>query len=161
MNIVKATKNEIPDIVSLNMHVQRIHHDSHPDVFKPVSDDQPIHGFFDYLIQQENNTFLVAYLDSIPVGYAWYAVEEKPDFPMKYSRKQIYIHQIAVHEDYRRQKVGKSLFYKIEKQAQEQAITHFELDSWSFNTEAHKFFNNLGFETYNINMWRRSPNNAT
>jgi len=156
MNIVKATKNEIPDIVSLNAHVQRIHHESHPEIFKPVSDDQSIHGFFDYLINQESNIFLVAYIDSVPIGYAWYAVEEKPDFPMKYSRKQVYIHQIAVHEGYRRQKVGKSLFSEIEKQAKEKGITHFELDSWSFNTEAHRFFNSLGFETYNIQMWRRS-----
>ena len=155
MKIVKATRNEVRDIVSLNAHVQKIHHEMHPEIFKPVSSDPSIHGFFNYLVDQEANTFLVAYIDSVPVGYAWYAVEEKPDFPMKYPRKQIYIHQIAVHEDYRRQKAGESLFKAIENDAKELGIRHYELDSWSFNTEAHKFFNRLGFETYSINMWRR------
>ena len=156
MNIVKATKNEVPDIVLLNAHVQKIHHKTHPEIFKPVSNDQSIHEFFKYLVDQDTNTFLVAYIDSVPVGYSWYVVEEKPDFPLKYARKRIYIHQIAVDEGYRRQKIGKSLFEEIENDAREQGINHYELDSWSFNTEAHKFFNSLGFETYKINMWRKS-----
>ena len=156
MKIIKASVEEISDIVILNAHVQRIHHDMFPDIFKPVSDDVSIRGFFEFLINQETNTFLVAYIDSNPVGYAWYAVEKRQDFPMKYARKQIYIHQIAVHQEFRRQKVGQSLFNEIEKQAKDLGINHFELDSWSYNTEAHKFFNKLGFETYSVNMWRRA-----
>ena len=156
MKIVKATMNKVHDVVFLNAHVQKIHHDTHPDVFKPVSNGQSILGFFSYMFAQGSNTFLVAYIDSVPVGYVWYAMEEKPDSPMKYCRKQIYIHQIVVHEHYRRRNIGKALFSEIEKFAEEQGISHFELDSWSFNTVAHKFFNSIGFETYNIHMWRRS-----
>ena len=161
MKIINASVKEVSDIVSLNAHVQEIHHNEFPDIFKPVSDDSSVHGFFKYLIDQESNSFLLAYIDATPVGCAWYAIEEKPEFPLKYARKQVYIHQIAVHEDFRRQRVGQSLFKKIEVQAKEQGIYHFELDSWAFNTEAHDFFNKLGFETYNINMWRKSKSVTT
>lgn len=160
MKIVNACVTEIPDIVRLNSFVQRIHHDKFPDVFKPVNDDIATNKFFEYILKKENNVLLVAYDADRPVGYAWVELESKPEFPLKYGREQAYIHQIAVHEDFRKQHVGTSLFNEIKKLAKNKGIDHFELDSWAFNTDAHKFFERLGFETYNVKMWRK-PRNAT
>jgi ribosomal protein S18 acetylase RimI-like enzyme len=160
MKIVKASNNEIPDIVKLNSFVQKIHCNEHPDIFKPIGNDSDVGKFFKYIIDQENNYLFVAYLKDTAVGYAWAALDTRPDFALKYVRRQVYIHQIAVHEKYRKQSIGKTLFKEIENLATSEGIDHFELDSWAFNTDAHVFFKKMGFETYNIKMWRK-PKQST
>ncbi|MCP4622412.1 MAG: GNAT family N-acetyltransferase [bacterium] len=155
MKIVKASNNEIPDIIQLNSFVQKIHCEEHPDIFKPVGNDADVSHFFNYIISQENNYLFIAYQNETAVGYAWASLENKPGFALKYGRRQAYIHQIAVHEKYRKQNIGKTLFNEIKSLAANEGIDHFELDSWAFNTDAHVFFKKMGFETYNIKMWRK------
>ena len=160
MNVIKATLEELPDIVLLNAIVQKMHHQAHPDIFKPVGDESGVERLFERILEQENNHVFMAYLANAPVGYAWAAVEARPDFALKHGRKQVYIHQIAVHERYRKQGIGRALFQTIEDLAEQQGITHLELDSWAFNTDAHAFFEKLGFETYNIKMWKKGEHHA-
>ena len=155
MKIIKASNTEIQDIVGLNSFVQKIHCSEHPDIFKPVGNDSDVGKFFKYIIDQENNYLFVAYQKEVAVGYAWVALEDRPDFALKYGRRQAYIHQIAVHENYRKQHIGQALFNEIENLAKNEGIDHFELDSWAFNTDAHVFFKKMGFVTFNIKMWRK------
>lgn len=155
MKIIKASNSEIQDIIKLNSFVQRIHSDTHSDIFKPIGNDSDVGAFFRKILKQESNHLYVAYQNDIVVGYAWAAIDTIPGFALKYGRRQIYIHQIAVHEKYRKQNVGKALFKEIENLANCEGIDHLELDSWAFNTDAHKFFQKMGFSTYKIKMWRK------
>lgn len=156
IKIIRATNKEIPDIVHLNAFVQKIHHQKHPDIFKPIGNDSDVKDFFKCIISKENNYLFLAYMETVPVGYSWVTLEDRYEYALKYGRKQVYIHQIAVHEKYRQQHIGQTLFDKIKILAKKEDISHFELDFWAFNTEAHIFFKKMGFETYNIKMWRKS-----
>ncbi len=160
MKILRISRNEIPDLVGLNSYVQQIHFAKHPDIFKPIGNDSAVSKFFENIIDQKNNHLFIAYQKKIPVGYAWVTLENKPDFALKRGRQQAYIHQIAVHQNYRMQHIGQALFNVIENLANYEGVDHFELDSWAFNTDAHKFFEKMGFETYNIKMWRK-PKDST
>jgi hypothetical protein len=62
MDIIKTKKQEIPDIVYLNSFVQKIHAEKHPDIFKPVGNDDALNKFFDSILSKETN-----------VGYLWAA----------------------------------------------------------------------------------------
>jgi GNAT superfamily N-acetyltransferase len=53
------------------------------------------------------------------------------------------------------QGIGHALFRKLESLAKEKGINQFALDTWAFNKNAQRFFKNLGFVTYNLNMWRK------
>ena len=156
IKIVKATRDEISDIVFLNSFVQRIHAEQYPDVFKSLGNHKEITQFFESILAKEQNCVLLAYSKNTPVGYLWATFEQKPENPFKHKQKQVYIHQISVHDQYRRQGVGQALFRELERLAKENGISHFALDSWAFNKKAHRFFKKLGFVTYNINMWRRA-----
>jgi ribosomal protein S18 acetylase RimI-like enzyme len=160
IKIVRASINEIPDIIKLNSFVQELHFVQHPDIFKSTGNDPQVSEFFAKIINQETNHLFVAYQKHTAVGYSWAALETRPDFALKHGRRQVYIHQIAVHEKYRNQGIGKALFNKIEILATSESVNHFELDSWAFNTEAHGFFQKMGFETYNIIMWRKPIQNT-
>ena len=157
MKIDKATNEHVNDIVSLNSFVQEIHREHHPDHFKSCNLVSPeISGFFERIIETENNYIFIAYKDDNPVGYIWFTIDNILENPFKRARRQIYIHQIVVHKQYRQQEIGRSLFEKTEVIAKQNNIDHYELDTWAFNSEAHEFFKKLGFETFNMRMWRKS-----
>ena len=107
------------------------------------------------MVEDEDNYCYVAYIDTIPVGYLWAQIKERPENPFKYSQTLIYVHHIAVHENYRRHHVGKILMNKVEDLAQTHGIASIALDVWAFNTTAQKFFENMGFSVYNLNLWRK------
>ena len=160
MKIIKATKSNIPEIIFLNSFVQKIHANNYPDVFKSSPAENDIISFYNGILKREENYILVAFKEDEAIGYLWAEFQKKPENPFKYKQKQVYIHQIAVHEQYRNQKIGYALFSKIETIAKQNKINNFALDSWIFNTYAHSFFRQLGFETYKINMWRREKKNT-
>lgn len=160
MDIIKAKKKDIPDIIFLNSFVQKIHFEKHPDIFKPVGNKDDLNGFFDSILSEEANCILVAYIEGTPVGYLWAAFESKPGNPLKYERRQVYIHQVVVHEGFRRQQIGKALFSEIQRIATRKGISHFALDTWAFNKNAQRFFKYLGFEIYNLKLWRNDESST-
>jgi len=66
----------------------------------------------------------------------------------------MYIHQLSVEPDYRRIGVGRRLMCALENLAKKNGISKFVLDSWEFNKESHTFFEQLGYSSFKINMWR-------
>ena len=155
MKITEATKNNIPDIITLNSFVQKMHAYHYPDVFKSTVDEKEMASFFDGVLEKKENYILLAFKENKAVGYLWATFQHKSENPFKLERKQFYIHQVAVHEQYRNQNIGQALFSKLESIAKENGINNFALDSWAFNKDAHRFFEKLGFVTYNINMWKK------
>ena len=153
MKIIKATTSEVPDIVSLNYHVQKIHHLAHPEVFKPAIADGTTASYFENLILQDAHNFHLAYIGSDPVGYVWYMVKENSESPLEYSRKRMAINHIAVHEDFRRKNIGSALLEEVRKNAVERSISSIELGTWQFNIEAQSFFKAHGFENFTVNLW--------
>jgi len=155
IKIIKATREKIPDIVFLNSFVQKTHAEHYPDVFKSLGNHEEVTRFFEFILSKEQNYVLLAYRAHMPVGYLWAAFEQKPENPFKFKQTQVYIHQISVHDQYRRQGIGNALFRKLERVAKEKGINQFALDTWAFNNNAKRFFQKLGFVTYNLNMWRK------
>ncbi len=157
MDIKLASTKDIKDLILLNSFVQQIHFDKYPTHFKPVESVQrEASGFFEYLINAKNNYLFIALKDKKSVGYIWFTLDDIKENPFKRARKQLYIHQIVVHNQHRHQSVGKLLMSQTNKIAQQNDISHIEIDSWSFNNEAHEFFKKFGFETYNLKMWRET-----
>ena len=159
MDIIKAKKKDIPDIVFLNSFVQKIHVEKHPEIFKPVGNDADFSKFFEFILSKETNCILIAYVEGTPVGYLWAAFENKPDTPLTFERRQVYIHHVAVHERFRRQHIGSALFNEIQSIAKQEGFYNFAVDTWAFNNNAQRFIEKLGFDTYNIKMWRNDESN--
>jgi len=156
IKIIKATREKITDIVFLNSFVQKIHAEQYPDIFKPSVDCEEVTRFFEFILSKEQDYVLLAYSKNMPVGYLWAAFEQRPENPYKYEQKQVYIHQISVHDQYRRKGIGHALFRKLERLKKEKGINQLALDTWAFNKTAQRFFKKLGFVTYNLKMWRKA-----
>lgn len=155
MEVRKATRDDIPSIVSLNNIVQRIHAEAHPHIFKYPTDPSEMGRFFSQHIDKENDILLLA-IDELgdAVGYVWAVVNCAPENAFKFERRIMYINQISVSPTHRNLGVGRALIHQIEQYARELQLQRIDLDSWMFNQDAHTFFEKIGFAKYNINFWK-------
>lgn len=62
----------------------------------------------------------------------------------------LFIEDICVDKNYKRKGIGRLLFNKIIKIAKENNIDSIELNVWSFNSDAIKFYENMGMTPKNI-----------
>ena len=154
LKIIKATKENIPEIVYLYSFVQNLHETHHPDLFKPAANDSNIEKFFEEALDKENSYILIAYKNNEALGYIW-AELQHIEHPQLYKHEQFYINHISVHKEFKGQGIGKALLEEIESIAQKHGITKFALDVWEFNKDAQDFFKKLGFSVYNVNMWKK------
>lgn len=57
----------------------------------------------------------------------------------------LYVTYVAVDENYRKKGIGRKIFERIEEICSENKCSAIELTSADFRTEAHEFYNRLGF----------------
>jgi ribosomal protein S18 acetylase RimI-like enzyme len=70
------------------------------------------------------------------------------------ARDWLYVHQLGVHPLHRRRGVGRALMSQVDTLAQEVGVSEVGLDTWSFNADAIRFFEALGFTAYNVRLWK-------
>lgn len=79
--------------------------------------------------------------DEVLVGCTFTEVQEDYVRPSRI----LYVTYVAVDEKYRKHGIGRLLFDKVEEECREEACSAIELTSANFRTDAHAFYNNLGF----------------
>ncbi len=156
MDIVRASHKNAGDIAVLNDAVQKMHAEHYPAVFKYPADTAEMARFFREQIAADDSFIFVAVVSGEAAGYVWASIQRRGESVFKYGTERIYIHQLSVGPEYRRKGVGRALMDAVGAVAREHGIRQFALDSWEFNTEAHAFFERLGFSRFNINMWRET-----
>ena len=70
------------------------------------------------------------------------------------SHAYMYIYQIAVEDDARRQGVGTALIAFIRDRARSLGLTDIQVDHWAFNARARRFFESCGFSPMKMMMRR-------
>jgi ribosomal protein S18 acetylase RimI-like enzyme len=156
MEILQAKPEHAGEIARLNDAVQKLHAEHHPDVFKYPTHAAETEKFFRETMSADDNFIFVATIAGHAVGYVWCTIELKQENVFKYGQRRVYIHQLSVEPQCRRQGVGRELMHAVESLARRHGIGRCALDSWAFNKEAHAFFEQLGFSRFNISMWREA-----
>lgn len=154
MRIERVEPHEAAVIAELNQHVHGPHVDAEPDEFRTVTPDEAVPTFVAALADPAH-TFFLATLGSQAVGYVWAQELERPENPFTQPARSLFVHHIAVSPDARRAGVGRALMDAVEDEARRRGITRLGLDHWSFNADAARFFEALGFEVYNVRRRRR------
>jgi GNAT superfamily N-acetyltransferase len=154
MNIRQAVLADKSLLSSLCMDVQRLHAGRHPDIFKmPQNDDFAI-AFFEEMLADPLVTALIAEEDGQALGYVLYKLIERPENPFTLAMRYLLIDQISVRPEAQGRGVGAALMEQVEAQARERNVPRIQLDSWGFNTDAHAFFEKMGFAKFNHRFWR-------
>ena len=154
MKIRPAVKQDARLLSRLNVHVQRLHAEAYPDLFKPPEQDDFALSFFE-MVLDDPATYIYIAEDGQPVGYIICRIVHGTGNPFMFARSYLYIDQISVEPDHQGNRIGKALMDRADLMAQEEELSVIHLNSWSFNQDAHAFFHSQGYEIYNVRMWKK------
>lgn len=140
-------------LANLNEEIQTFHHNMQPNIFKPY-DKELIRNFFKTSLNAENVAAYVAKENDTILGYVLLFVINVADTPFQYSRTYVLLDQIVVLKKHQKKGVGKLLLETTFCFAKEKNIEFVELNHWTQNDSARKFFAKNKFEYYNEKMRR-------
>jgi ribosomal protein S18 acetylase RimI-like enzyme len=134
-------------VAKLNKPVHDLHHQLYPTYFKKY-DYESMKEFFKSVIGNPNFIFLVIEDEHQHLGYVWIEMRTYQETAFRQQYQSIYVHQISITQTNRKQGYGTKLMEEVYKIGRENSIDLFELDYWSNNPNARKFYQKHGFEMY-------------
>ena len=146
MDIRQANKNDITQMVPLLDEVSKLHIEKRPDVFK-IKSHEEIKSNLEEMIQDESNFILIAEDKQVAVGVIICKVREINNHTNLKNTKFLWINEICVKQEYRRNGIGRSLIEKAKEIAKANNCLRLELNCWELNEEAMKFYENQGLTT--------------
>ena len=154
MKIRKATATDSRLLSSLSMDVQSLHAKHHPDFFKTPTSDDFAASFFDGMLADPAVSIFIAEENRQALGYVLCKLIERLENPFTFTMRYLLVDQISVRPTAQGKGVGKTLIKRAVVLALEMNLQRIQLDSWGFNTEAHGFFEKMGFEKFNHRFWK-------
>lgn len=154
MKIRQATSTDSLLLSSLCVDVQSLHAKYHPDFFKTPTSDDFAASFFDGMLADPATNIFIAEENGQALGYVLCKLIERPENPFTFTMRYLHIDQISVRPAAQGKGVGKTLIKRAVVLALELNLQRIQLDSWGFNTEAHAFFEKMGFEKFNHRFWK-------
>src|SRR6266545_2726059 len=149
MNIRQAGFSDSLLLSLLCMDVQRLHAENHPDIFKMPQNDDFALSFFEEVLANPMTKIFIAEENGDAIGYIFCQLIERPETSFAYARRFLHIDHISIRPNLQGHGAGTALMNQVEKLAKELSASKIQLDSWDFNTSAHSFFENLGFQKFN------------
>jgi ribosomal protein S18 acetylase RimI-like enzyme len=152
MNIRRATAADAEIIAELNHAVHEIHVAARPDFFKPLVIDDELLAITRQRLAGEDDYGFIAEVDGTPVGYVFAEVREREGNPFSHPLKVLGLDQISVNPEYRSQGIGEALMQQVYDVAIERGVDRVWLSVWSFNIDAIRFYERLGFDVLVVRM---------
>ncbi len=142
--IRRAGTEDTEDIARIYLQTSRIHYENRPDVFKEPSFERTLKYVSDnigkenpvvFKAVEQNNIcgYLVLYIDHYP-----------PEFFVQTNSG--FIGSIGVDEKERGRGIGTALIKAAEEYLKEQGIGLLQIDFYTFNTDAERLYDRLGYE---------------
>jgi ribosomal protein S18 acetylase RimI-like enzyme len=143
----EATLADEPRLRELYDVVDRFHVEALPGLFRPADDPGAVRDIAG-LIEDPDTLLLVAQVGNGVVGFVGAKlVEVGPDNPVFMPRRFVYVDDMAVLPESRRQGVGRALLDAVEAWARGRGIDRIELTVFEFNGGARRLYEGAGFET--------------
>jgi diamine N-acetyltransferase len=144
---VEPTRREHLDaLAALNREVQDLHVSLEPGKFRRPAVDE-VRTWLGKVLEDARFRILMATDEDRPCGYILLRIAEFPGNVFQAARKYLYVDQIAVRGDRRGRGIGTVLIEAAIRTAAELGLGRIELDVWSANRAARRFFASRGFST--------------
>ncbi len=142
-------------LAKLNRFVQELHLTNMPHRFKPI-ESGAVAEWFRLMMENPSTRAWIAEVDGTAAGYVLAVTYDRPETPFCSRRVYCEIDQISVSPEFRRKGLAKALVERVLAEACSNGIQDIELNSWSFNIDAHKAFVALGFHPLIVRFHRTS-----
>lgn len=144
MEIRLARKDDSKRICELLEYIFKFHHKNRNDLF--VSSKFNLEEV-NKLINSENYKIFVCDKSNYVVGYVFIK-----NIIAKNNKKVLYVEDLCVDELYQSLGIGRALMEKVKEYAVENDYDRVELNVYSFNKNAVKFYKSLGYTPQRVEM---------
>ncbi len=148
--IRKAIEADIPFLNKLLFQVCSVHSSGRPDLFKKGAKkytDNELIG----LLNDKNKPIFVAESNGRVVGYCFCELQLRGG-NIFHESKSLYIDDLCVDENYRRQGVGERLYRFAVDYAKAKGCHDITLNVWSLNESAIAFYQKMGLKPLKVYM---------
>jgi len=142
-----AKRDELEEVNRLREMVNELHVNGRPGWFRPGFGDE-LKNFIYRFYDDDNNNVIIAITEGVICGFASVQYLEFAGSPYSMPRKYYHIMEFGVDEAYRRKGVATALIEYCKKDALKKGVHRIELDYWSFNEDAEKFYESVGFKVF-------------
>ncbi|SHH88240.1 GNAT family N-acetyltransferase [Clostridium grantii] len=138
--------NDFTDFSILMNEVHDLHVENRPDIYKDTDEVISKEDFIK-IVNDEKIISILAQIDSVVVGLCIISIKNIPDNNVSIPRNIAYMEDLCVLESYRKQGIGKELFYEGKKRALQINVDSLELMVWEFNKMELEFYENKNMKT--------------
>lgn len=146
----RATPADAAAIARLALEIQDVHVAGHPDLFKPGGGEP--HAEIAARVVAPGQFYWVATLGDDPVGYAYARLLIEPESLWRYASRALLLDQMGVDARYRSRGIGEALWNAVRDVAAEESVDRVIINVWSFNRDARRFYEQLGFTAFHERM---------
>jgi len=143
--IREANKNDYVSISDLVKEVHDLHVKARPKDYKNCENPLGKKQYNEMLDNDIYKIFVVVINNSI-IGYTTLKTFETKNHPMIQDRIWIHMDALCITKDFKRMGMGKALYIKALEYCEEKKVDKLDLNVWSFNKEAIKFYKALGLK---------------
>ena len=137
-------------VKKLVYQVHQLHLKNRPDIY---IDGNPLPiEYFEKIINDKNSLNYVYEDNGEIVGILTSSKQTSRPLQILNSRIVYFIDDIVVDSNHRKKGIGKKLFNHLLDQAKQDNVDAIELNVWSFNESAIKFYESLGMTVKNMKM---------
>lgn len=142
--------NDYEDVKILVRQIHELHLSNRPDIYNDGESFPK--ECFEKVLSDVNNLNYVYVENKKIVGVLNATLQYTNPLPIIKPRTYYFIENLVVDKNHRRKGIAKKLFNYLTLKAKENNIDSIELNVWSFNTEAIKFYESMGMNIKNIRM---------
>ena len=151
--IRRAEPRDIPGLMQLLLQVDMVHHNGRPDLFKGPATKYTEAELADILADDRTPVFVLTDdTDSRVLGHAFCIMQQHENDHVLTDIRTLYIDDICVDENARRQHVGTRLYDAVLAYAREQGCYNVTLNVWTCNPGAQAFYESCGMKPQKTGM---------
>ena len=150
VRVRRATPADAADIVRLALEIQDAHVAGQPELFKPGGGES--HTETGSRVIAPGQFYWVATLADVAVGYAYARLVTDPESLWRYASRWLLLDQMGVDARHRSRGIGEALWNAVRETAMAEAVDRVVLNVWSFNRGARRFYEQLGFTSFQERM---------
>lgn len=148
--IRKIEKRDYEKIIKLVYQVHELHCKNRPDIY---NDENPLpKEDFENIINDKSTLNFLYEEDENVLGILMATKKQSNSIRIIKERNIYFIEDIVVDNNHRRKGIGKTLYEYLVNLAKSNNIDSIELNVWSFNTDAIKFYESLGMSVKNMKL---------
>lgn len=152
ISVRKAQKKDAAKIARLLETIAQLHHEGRPDLYGDGGAKYDITAV-EAKIADKNEIILVAVNKNDEVmGYTMSKIFDMQQEGIKLAHRKMYIDDVCVDPDYRKQGVGRILMETTKQKAVDAGCHICDLNVWAFNETAIQFYESCGMTKQRIFM---------